>query len=75
MFCTYVSPRIKFSTINTEVFRFSRNPSQCNPQVSGETLHPIKKFRYLRLVVTNDERQNKEIDTGFEKASAVLRER
>jgi len=42
-------------------------------QVSGNTLQQVEMFKYLRMIFTSNRKQNKEIDTGICKASAVLR--
>jgi len=43
-------------------------------QWSGNTLQQVEKLKYLRVVFTSGEGRSKDIDTGFGKANAVLRE-
>jgi len=43
-------------------------------QVSGKSLQQAEMFRCLRMIFTSDRKQNKEIDTGIGKTSAVLPE-
>ena len=42
-------------------------------QVNGATLKQVKKFKYLGVAFTSDERQDEELDTRIGKASAVMR--
>jgi len=57
-----------------EVLRLSRNPNGNELHVSGNALLQVYKFRYLAVIFTRDERQNKQIDTGIWKANVLLRE-
>jgi len=47
---------MKISTKKTEVLCFSRRPSQCTLQVSGNTLQKVEKFKYFGVVFTSDGR-------------------
>ena len=64
---------MKISTAKTEVRHLSRNPDQCVPQVNGETLKQVERFKYLGVAFTGDRRQDEELDTQIDKASAVMR--
>ena len=44
----------------------------CSLQVYGETLKHVEKFKHLGVQFTSDERQNTELDTRIDKASAVM---
>ena len=65
---------MKISTKKIEVLCLARRPRQCIPQVSGNTLQQVERFKYLRVVFTSDGNRNKEVDTRIGKANAVLRE-
>ena len=70
---------MKISTSKTEVLHLSRNPVQCSLQVGDVPLKQVEKFKYLEVVFTSDERQDKKIGcsvtdlitnhTGFEPIS------
>ena len=64
---------MKISTTKTEVLRLSGNPDQCVLQVNRTTLKQIDKFKYVGVTFTKDGRQDKELDSGIGKASAVMR--
>jgi len=40
------------------------------PQVSGNALHQVEKFKHPGVVSMNDRRWSEEIDTGIGKAKA-----
>jgi len=49
-------------------------PRQCFLQVSTNTLQQVETFKYLGMVFTSDESQNKGVDTRIGEANAVLRD-
>ena len=64
---------MKISTTKTEVLHLSRNPDQCLLQVNGASLKQVEKLKYLGVAFTSDGRQDEELDTQTDKASAVTR--
>ena len=62
---------MKISTAKTEVIHLSRNPDQCVLQVNGATLKQVQKL--LGVTYTSDGRQDEELNTRIDKASAVMR--
>ena len=64
---------MKISTTKTEVLHLSRNPDQSVLQVNGATLKQVEKFKYLGVANTSDGRQDEELDTRIDKASAIMR--
>ena len=64
---------MKISTAKTEVLHLSRNPDQCVLQVNGATLKQVEKFKYLGVAFTSDGRQEEELDTRIDMASAAMR--
>ena len=64
---------MKISSAKIGVRHLCRNPDQCVLQVNGATLMQVEKFEYLGVAFTSDGRQDKELDTGIVKASAVVR--
>jgi len=63
----------KISSKKIEALRRLRRPRQCFLQVSGNTQQQVEAFKYLGVVFSSDESQNKGIDTLIGKANAVLR--
>ena len=53
---------MKISTSKTEVLHLSRNSVQCFLQVGFVSLKQVEKFKYLGVALTNDGRQDKELD-------------
>ena len=64
---------MQISTAKTEVLHLSRNPDQRVLQVNGATLKQVEKFKYLGIAFTSGGRQDEEVDTRIDKASAVMR--
>jgi len=64
---------MKISTTKTEVLHLSRNPDQNSLQVNGIPLKQVEKFKQLRVVFTNDGRQDEELDNRTGKASTMIR--
>ena len=54
---------MKISTAKTEVFHLSGNPDQSVLQVNIATMKQVEKFKYLEVALTNDGRQDEELDT------------
>ena len=69
----YDIARMKISTCKTEVLHLFRNLVQCSLLIDGITLKQVKKFKYLGVAFTSDERKDKELDVRSGKASAVMR--
>ena len=65
---------MKISTAKTEVMCLSKHPVQCSFQTNGITLKQTEKFKYLGVTFSSDSRQDNELDTRIEKASAVMRQ-
>ena len=65
---------MRISTAKTEIMCLSRHPVQCSFQTNGVTVKPTEKFKYLGLTFSSDGRQDNELNTRFEKASAVRRQ-
>ena len=42
-------------------------------EVNGATLKHVEKFKYLGIAFTSDGKQDEELDTQIDKASAVMR--
>ena len=63
---------MKISTAKTEVPHLLRNPDECVLQVNGATLKQVEKFKYLGVAFASDGRQDEELDTRIDKASAVM---
>ena len=64
---------MKISTAKTAIFHLSRNPDQCVLQVNRTTLKQVEKFKYLGVAFMSDGRQDEELDTRIDKASAAMR--
>ena len=64
---------MKISSTKIEQLYLSKNPDQCVLQGNGATLKQVEKFKYLEVAFTSDGRQDEELDTQIDKASAVLR--
>ena len=64
---------IKIITTKTEVLHLSRNPDQCVLQVNGATLKQVEKLKYLGVAFTSDGRQDGELDSRIDNASAEMR--
>ena len=65
---------IKISTAKTEIVCISRHPVQYSFQTNKVTLQQTEKFKYLGVTLSSDGRQNNELDTRIEKASALMRQ-
>lgn len=61
----FASACIKVAVKLVKVSWHSRNPSQCALQVSGIALQQVEKFKYVQVLLTSDETQNKETETGI----------
>jgi len=72
--CCVRPSRNKNSTKNIEVLYLLRCPRQLFLQVSGNRLQQVEISKYLGVVFTSDESQNKGIDARIGKENAVLRE-
>ena len=64
---------MKESTAKTEVLYLLRNPDQRVLQVNGATLKQVEKLKYLGVAITSDGRQDEDLDTRTDKASAIMR--
>ena len=64
---------MKESTAKTEVLYLLRNPDQWALQVNGATLKQVEKLKYLGVAITSDGRQDEDLDTRTDKASAIMR--
>jgi len=59
--CVCDQAEMKTSTETTEILCLCRNQNHCTPQVSGNALQKVEKFKYLGVVFTSDRRRNKDI--------------
>ena len=64
---------MKISTSKTEILYLSRNPVQSSRHVGGISFKQVKKFKYLGVAFTSDEKQDEELDVRLGKADAMMR--
>ena len=65
---------MKINTAKTEIMCLSRHLVQCSFQANRVTLKQTEKFKYLGFTFSSDGRQDNELVTRIDKASAVMRQ-
>jgi len=61
--CDQAGTKISSKKIEVLLYVSLRCPRQCFLQVSGNTLQQVEGFKYIGVVFTSDESQNKGIET------------
>ena len=61
------------STTKTEILHLSTYANQCVLKVNLARLKQKEKFKHLEVAFTSDGKQDEEMDTRCDKASAVMR--
>ena len=62
---------MKISTAKTEIV-FVKAPCPVFFPKNGATLQQMKKFKYLGVTFSNDDRQGNKLDTSIGKANAIM---
>lgn len=63
---------MRISTSKTETLVLSRQPVDCNIQVSGSQIRQVEEFKYLGVLFASDGKQDREMDRRINQASAIL---